>query len=102
MPLQNIFSAIPRDLSAEVFETLIESNSIKIERIVSKGQQSLWYDQAQHEWVMVLKGQAVLSFDDQTSVQLGEGDFINIPSHKKHRVSWTDPDQETIWLAIHY
>lgn len=102
MTLQNIFSAIPRDLSREVFETLIENDSIKIERIVSKGQQTPWYDQEQNEWVMILKGQAVISFDDQTSVQLKEGDFINIPSHKKHRVSWTDPEQETIWLAIHY
>ena len=62
MALQNIFSAIPSDLSGEAFETLIENDSIKIERIVSKGQQTPWYDQAQNEWVMILKG-AVLSFD---------------------------------------
>ncbi|UJP05311.1 MAG: cupin domain-containing protein [Nitrosomonas sp.] len=102
MTLQNIFSAIPNELAHEVFETLIENGTIKIERIISKGQQSPWYDQEKNEWVMVLKGRAMLSFDDDTSALLQEGDFINIPSRKRHRVSWTDPDQETIWLAIHY
>ncbi|MEQ1777400.1 MAG: cupin domain-containing protein [Nitrosomonas sp.] len=51
---------------------------------------------------MVLKGKAELLFEDQTLVQLNEGDYINIPSHKKHKVSWTDPKTETIWLAVHY
>jgi cupin 2 domain-containing protein len=78
---------------------------VTIEKIISKGQKSPnsdWYDQKKNEWVMILRGKAVLSFEDQTSVQLNEGDFINIPAHKKHRVTWTDPDNETIWLAIHY
>jgi cupin 2 domain-containing protein len=44
--------------------------------------ESGWHDQDKNEWIMVLKGKAVLSFEDLTSVQLHEGDFINIPSHK--------------------
>ena len=78
---------------------------MRIERIISTGQKSPesgWYDQDDNEWVMVLKGAARLSFDDRTSVHLREGDFINIPAHKRHRVDWTDPDKETIWLAVHY
>lgn len=103
MKSQNIFSKIPKNLDYEIFEPLIENNTVTIERIISKGQQSSsWYDQTRNEWVIVLKGEAVLTFEDQTSVQLKEGDFINIPSHKKHRVSWSDPENETIWLAIHY
>lgn len=103
MKLQNIFSGIPKNLEREIFDILIKNDTLTIERIISKGQQSSsWYDQKENEWVMVLKGEAVLTFEDQTSVPLKEGDFINIPSHKKHRVSWTDPENETIWLAIHY
>ncbi|PSJ16440.1 cupin domain-containing protein [Nitrosomonas supralitoralis] len=103
MKSQNIFSKIPKNLNHEIFEPLIKNNVVTIERIISKGQQtSSWYDQTRNEWVIVLKGEAVLTFEDQTSVQLKEGDFINIPSHKKHRVSWSDPENETIWLAIHY
>lgn len=105
MDIHNIFSSLPDDLDNEVFETLLNSSPVKIERIVSKGHKSPesgWYDQEQNEWVMVLRGEAVLAFDDRTSVRLREGDFLNIPSHKKHRVEWTAPDRETIWLAVHY
>ena len=103
MKSQNIFSEIPKNLKYEVFELLINEDAITIERIISKGHQSSsWYDQKKHEWVIVLKGEATLTFEDQTSVQLKEGDFINIPAHKKHRVSWTNPENETIWLAVHY
>ncbi|WP_255252054.1 cupin domain-containing protein [Nitrosomonas ureae] len=52
--------------------------------------------------MIVLKGEAILTFENQTSVQLKEGDFINIPTHRKHRVSWSYPENETIWLAVHY
>jgi hypothetical protein len=26
----------------------------------------------------------------------------NIPAHARHRVVRTDPDQKTVWLAIHF
>jgi len=105
MKKENIFEAIPDNLEEERFEPLIHSRDVKIERIVSKGHtspESGWYDQEEHEWVMVLRGEAILSFKDQPSVHLREGDFINITSRKKHRVHWTAPDRETIWLAVHY
>ena len=106
MQSQNIFTKAPQNLGKEEsFELLVKNDTVMIERIISKGQKSPesdWYDQEKNEWVMVLKGKAMLFFEDQTSVQLNEGDFINIPAHKKHRVAWTDPDNETIWLAVHY
>jgi hypothetical protein len=33
-------------------------------------------------------------------IELEPGDYINIPAHLKHRVEWTDPDIETVWLAV--
>jgi len=51
---------------------------------------------------MLLQGEAVLSFIDEPAIKLKAGDFLNIPAHKKHRVEWTTPDVETIWLAVHY
>ena len=103
--MSNIFSEIPDDLSAEIFEDLVESKNVKIERIISKGHSSPdvgWYDQEQNEWVIVLRGQAILSFVDKPTITLKEGDYIKIPAHQKHKVEWTYPDQETIWLAVHY
>ena len=105
MKARNIFEAIPDHLDEEIFETLAGSDRVRIERIVSRGQNSPksgWYDQEGNEWVIVLKGEAILSFEEETAVHLHEGDFINIPSHKRHRVDWTAPDGETIWLAVHY
>jgi len=103
--VNNIFDAIPKSASPEIFETLIESEDIKIERIISRGHVTPdpgWYDQDKNEWVIVLKGEALLVFADGTSLNLKTGDYINIAAHKKHRVDWTDPDTETIWLAVHY
>jgi len=27
---------------------------------------------------------------------------VVIPARCRHRVEWTDPDQETVWLALHH
>lgn len=105
MKLTNIFESIPTNLDNEVFEDIIKSPNMRLERIISKGQstpEGSWYDQDEHEWVMVLEGAAVLGFEDGSSVSLKKGDYLNIPAHSKHKVSWTDPDQITIWLAIFY
>jgi len=105
MKPDNIFSIRPANLENEALDVLINNSNVTIERIISKGHRSPetgWYDQEKNEWVMVLRGGAELTFADQTIVRLEAGDFIHIPPHKKHRVSWTDPDQETFWLAVHY
>jgi len=103
--MNNIFDAIPGDLQSEAFERLAAGDGVTIERIVSKGHKTPegdWYDQEKNEWVMVISGGAILLFDDGASVRLKAGDFINITAHRKHRVEWTLPDVETIWLAVHY
>lgn len=103
--MNNIFDAIPKDLSNEVFEDLVSSNKVKIERIISKGHTSPdvgWYDQEQSEWVIVIAGSAIIGFDDKPAVTLKAGDYLNIPAHQKHKVAWTEPDIETVWLAVHY
>lgn len=101
----NIFDSLPDDLSDEVFEVLAENESVKIERIISKGHSSPdtgWYDQDKNEFVIVIKGNACISFEDGKSTNLKMGDYLNINAHEKHRVSWTSRDTETIWLAMHY
>ena len=105
MKLKNIFESIPDNLDEEIFELLVQSENVKIERIISKGHtspESGWYDQERNEWVIVLKGEAIISFENEKEVNLRTGSHINIPAHKRHKVSWTDPKTETIWLAIHY
>lgn len=101
----NIYSNIPQRLPDELFEILLQKPGVTIERIISKGHCSpehLWYDQAWDEWVILLQGQAILRFDDNRKVSLRPGDYLLIPAHQRHQVSQTDPDSDTIWLAIHF
>lgn len=101
----NLFSSIPKELDKEVFDELLHHGNVRIERILSQGHKSPesgWYDQDENEWAIVLQGAGTIEFVDGTEVHLEKGDYINIPSHKKHKVTWTDPSQVTVWLAIFY
>lgn len=103
---KNIRHDIPKELPRELVEVIQTGKGVRIERIVSKGHVSpegFWYDQENSEWVLVLQGGAVLLMEGATdSISLGPGDYLNIPAHARHRVEWTDPDRETVWLAIYY
>lgn len=103
--MTNLYDDIPAELPQEVFTDLLKAGSVRIERILSHGQTSPasdWYDQDEHEWVLVLQGKGELTFENGDSVRLSAGDYLNIPAHTCHRVSWTDPEQTTIWLAVFY
>ena len=105
MKSKNIFASVPANLDDESIDVLLQRENLKIERIISKGHTSPdtgWYDQENDEWVLVLKGAAVISFENDTEVNLAVGDYVNISAHTRHRVKWTDPEMETIWLAVHY
>lgn len=102
----NIFANIPERLDGEITEALGGGKNTRIERIVSRGHTSpddFWYDQKENEWVLLLSGGARLSFQGQkTTTTLAPGDYVDIPAHTKHRVEWTDPDEDTIWLVVFY
>jgi len=105
MNQKNIFNAIPDNLENEIFEDIVNSKDVRIERIISKGHtspESGWYVQDENEWVIVLKGSGKLTFEDGHEVMLSKGDYLNIPKKTKHKVSWTDLEKTTIWLAIFY
>lgn len=101
----NLFEQIPCDLNEEAFDSLLNNDQIKVQRIVSKGHVSpagFWYDQAESEWVMLLKGAAVVIVQGEGEHHLKPGSFLNLPAHTRHRVEWTAPEVETVWLAIYY
>jgi cupin 2 domain-containing protein len=106
MKKNNIFSNIPPAIPDEIFETIVEKNGVTIERIISDGHttpEESWYDQSHDEWVILVKGTAELVFEDGGQpVTLKPGDYILIPAFTRHRVTRTDPNQPTIWLAIHF
>ncbi len=101
----NIFKGIPEQIKEELFEPLLRNDRVHIERIVSRGHvtpEGQWYDQAWDEWVILLQGQALLRYEtDNVRIRLSAGDYVLIPAHTKHRVEWTLPDVDSVWLAIH-
>ena len=102
----NILADLPAALPEEVSQTLLAAGSVRVERIVSRGQASpdgFWYDQDEREWVLLLSGAARLRFEgDADPVELVPGSYVDIPAHRRHRVEWTAPDRVTVWLAIFY
>ncbi len=106
----NLFGQIPSPLPNEVFTDLVSTNHVRIERILSLGHQTPsgeWFDQDEHEWVLLVQGEAILVFitpdtGEQERAHLGPGDYINIPAHLQHRVEWTHPTEATVWLCIYY
>ena len=102
MSMENIFKQISGAAGEEEFLTLLERNGVKIQRIVSHASstpENDWYDQAYTEWVLVVRGNAILEFDGGERIDLQEGDYLTIPPHARHRVDETGP--ETIWLVVH-
>ena len=104
--INNLFAQIPDQLPAELLEILLENPVFRLERIISAGQATpagQWYDQDTPEWVLLVSGRAGLRFHGEAEVRvLNPGDYLNLPAHCRHRVEWTDPEQPTVWLALHY
>ena len=91
--IENLLQALPDATQGEVFEALVDTGTVLIERIVSHGQASapgFWYAQARAEWVLVLQGAARLQWDDGSLVALRAGDHLLIPA------------QPTVWVAVHF
>ena len=103
----NLFEGIPGDLPDELAEVLASgSGNLRVERIVSRGHASapgFWYDQAESEWVVLLRGSATLRYEETGKrVELKPGDWIEIPAHCRHRVEGTSEAEDTVWLAVHW
>lgn len=85
----------------EVTTVLYESATTRVEQIISWGQataESFWYDQAEGEWLILLKGRAVLRYDDGSLIALRKGKPHLIPAHARHQVAATTAP--TIWLCV--
>lgn len=103
----NIFAGLPATPeAAERIETLLARPGLRIERIVSSGQHSppgFWYELAEAEWVLLVTGEALLRFEDESAARcLRPGDWLQIDPMRRHRVESTAADIPTVWLAVHF
>ena len=101
----NFFKDLPNTTDAEVIQKRCEAAGGYVERIITRGQitpPGQWYEQETDEWILLLQGEARLLFEDTgDEVLLQPGDELWIEAGRRHRVSWTLPDQVTLWLAVH-
>lgn len=103
MPTANLFD-LPAPTQLELFEVLAAAPGLRIERIISFGHTTPpgeWYDQDADEWVALLQGKARLEWDDGSATELTPGDWLLVPAHRRHRVSFTTSDPPCVWLAVH-
>jgi len=103
----NLYSGLPEGRrSNEMVEPLAEARGLRIERIVSTGQttpQGEWLDQEQQEWVALLRGGARLLIEGEAEERcLKAGDWLLLPAHCRHRVTWTSDLEPAVWLAAHF
>ena len=101
----DLFADVPARLEEEKTTILAELPCARVERIVSTGQASpegFWYDQDWTEWVVLLAGSAGVKIEGEDKPRiLAPGGYLEIPTHVRHRVEWTDADEPTVWLAVH-
>jgi cupin 2 domain-containing protein len=89
----------PESGEGERFTHLHKAPGVTIERIVSSLRpDGAEYDQAHDEWVVLLRGEAVLEVEGQARA-LVAGDYLLLPAHTKHRVQRTSDG--ALWLAVH-
>ena len=104
--MENLFADVPGHLPEEWTKALVETGSLRLERIVSAGHATPpghWLDQDRDEWVVLLRGSAGLRLEgNDQALAMTPGDWLHIPAHRRHRVEWTDPAERTIWLALHF
>jgi len=96
----NLFDLPELPLTEEQTTILAESSRVRIERIISTGQTSGWYDQAETEFVALLEGSSVIDFENGRSVAMSKGDTIVIEPHERHRVSFTSNEPPCVWLCV--
>ena len=99
---QSLFTDLDSSVAVETFTPILEKSGLRIERIDSHGQASpegFWYDQPQDEWVLLVRGEAILEIADQPPLNLKSGDHLFIPAHIRHRVASTSAN--ALWLAVH-
>ena len=98
----NLFDLPPLPLHDELTEILAERGDVRIQRIISTGQTSNWYDQPETEFVALLEGAATIEFEDNKRVDLVKGDTLLIQPHERHKVVYTSTEPPCIWLCVFY
>ena len=99
MNIGNLFLDAEPPARGERFEALLSHKNLVVERIVSSAEnQSAESVQRQDEWVLLIRGTALLNMAGE-AFALKAGDYLFIPAGVPHRVEETS--NGALWLAVH-
>lgn len=95
----NLFADTQAPPTGERFDSLLAHRNLVVERIVSSSSSSpAELVQAQDEWVVLLRGEAIIEVADER-VALASGDYVFLPAGVRHAV--TSTSDGALWLAVH-
>ena len=89
-------------MQEELVTALAQGRHVRVERIISTGQTSDWYDQDEAELVILIEGQATIEYEGGRTTTLSKGDILLILPHEKHRVSYTSSEPACIWICVFF
>ena len=98
----NVFNLPPLPLAEELTTILASNGKIRIERIISTGQVSGWYDLTEAEFIVLLEGNAAIEYEYGGNVVMSKGDTLLLKPHERHRVSYTSSIPPCVWLCVFY
>ncbi len=94
-----LLEASDTPVAGERIEDVVGFRNVVVEQILSgEVEGPLDYLQEQDEWVVVLRGAAVLEVGAER-VDLGSGDWVLLPANVPHRLVSVEPG--TNWLGVH-
>lgn len=100
----NIYDLTEKNIGSELVQALWQRAPVRIERIVSQGETSGWFEQEEDEWVLLIEGEAKLEIEKPSGqtekITLTRGDQLFIPAGQKHRVTDTSVRPPCIWLCV--
>ena len=96
----NIFDLPQLPLSDEFSEFLVKNDYVSIERIISCGNSTDWFDQTLNEFVILLQGCAVIEYENGDKIDMAKGDTLFLPAHITHRVAFSSENPPCIWICV--
>lgn len=101
--VQNIFNY--SRTSSLLVESLLESNIIKVQRVVAQGQASnpgVYCPQPDNDFLIMLKGQMDLDYEQSSKVSLRPEDFIVTTEGQTNRIDSTSRNEDSVWLKVNF
>ena len=98
-PRGNLYADASAPPADERFDVLLRHRNLVVERIVSSAAvEPRSFVQAQDEWVVLIRGTAVLEVAGER-LDLAAGDYLFLPAGTEHTVR--SASEGALWLAVH-